>query len=128
MIVTFPTREFICMYIVQCTMYIALIRGVTSYFFSTTVSCNQMGTVFTEMSSQTAMNYMISCCYLLYFFIMHFLQLLLKCKIFKIKIQKDPPFILLVLNAVLITVNHAKAVQDDISTKNCSHLIASQCT
>ena len=33
------------------------------------------------------------------------------------KIPKDSLFIFLVLNAFFITVNHVKAVQDDISTK-----------
>ena len=45
----------------------------------------------------------------------HILQLLFKFKIFIIKIPNDSPFILLILNAVFITVYHVKAVEDDIS-------------
>ena len=50
----------------------------------------------------------------------HIIQSLFKFKIFIIKIPKDSPFILLVLNAVFINVYHVKAVQDDIPVKTVS--------
>ena len=58
-------------------------------------------------------------------FNMHILKSLLKLKNFIIKIPADSfSYMYLVLYAVFITVYHVKAIQDDISTKNCSHLIA----
>ena len=55
------------------------------------------------------MSSLLSCDVFLFFFI-HFLQSLSKFKIFIIKIPKVSLFILLVLNAVFITIYHAKAV------------------
>ena len=46
---------------------------------------------------------------------MHFLQSLLKIKIFKIVGRKYLLFIYLVLNTAFIPIYHVKAVQDDIS-------------
>ena len=48
---------------------------------------------------------------------MDILRALAKFKIFIMKIPKDSLFILLVLNAVFITVYLVKAVQDDIAAK-----------
>ena len=46
-----------------------------------------------------------------------YFSITLQFKIFIIKIQRDSLFIFLVLNSVLITVYHVKAVRDDITAK-----------
>ena len=58
---------------------------------------------------------------------MHIFLSLSKFKIFIIKITKDLLYIFVVFIAVFVILYYVKAVQDDISTKNCSHLIASHC-
>ena len=81
--------------------------------------CNQMGTVFADMSSWTTLKkhlgtqfyelLIVMCCISLN---MHFLQSISKFKIFKIKIPD-----ILFAYVVVILICHFRAIKDEISVK-----------